>query len=124
MWDRESGKQDWRPEIHLQDLIDRCRLDGFGWGNGHHCGVVYQTIDSAEGRSCSFHERGDLRHVSQIDWCGENLRARFLNHLLRFPEFGHVEVADRQSGSFSRKSQGNAATDSVTGSGNDGDSIL
>jgi hypothetical protein len=124
MWDRESGKHDWRPEIHLQDLIDRFRLDSFGRSNGHHGGVVYQTIDSAKCRNCSFHERGDLRHVSQIDWYGENLGARLLNELLRFSKFGQVEVADRQPGSFPRESQGNAAPDSVTGSGNDCDSIL
>jgi hypothetical protein len=124
MWNHESGKQDWRPEIHLQDLIDRFRFDGFGRSDRHHRGVVYQAIDSAEGRGCSFHKRGDLRHVSQIDWYGKNLRARFLNHLLRFPEFGHIEIADRHPGSFSRKGQGDAAPDSVTGSGHDCDFIL
>src|ERR1700758_2767375 len=83
MWNHESGKKDWRPEIHLQDLIDRFRLDGFGRSNRHHRGVVHQAIDTAEGRGCSFHKRGELRHVSQIDWYGKNLGARFLNHLLR-----------------------------------------
>src|SRR6516162_182554 len=104
MWDRESGEQERRPESQLKDLIDRFRVDCFSRSNGHHCCVVYQTIDSAKCRSCSFHKRVDLRCVSQIDWYGKNLCTRILNELLRSAELGHVEVADRQSGSFPRKS--------------------
>src|SRR6516165_7921466 len=124
MWDRESGKQDRRPEIHLKDLIDRLRVDCFSRSDGHHRCVVYQTVDSAKCRSCSFHKRVDLRCVSQIDRYGKNLCTGFLNELLCSAEFGYVEVADCQSGSFPRKSQSNAATDSVTCSRNDCDFIF